>query len=102
MIGADRKELIVSLADAMGMSGEKKKAVSSYDATTGTVYCGSRVYQPSDVQNARIFLTKYFERLKKQNDKSFAFFEIALSCIELIEMDMAVSSGGRIVVKEGY
>ena len=97
----NRKELILSLAGAMGMSGKDIKEKTSFDAATGTFYCGSHVYQPSDIAAAKEFLKKYKERLSSVNDASFMFYDIALSSIELLEKGLLLSNGGKLVVKDG-
>ena len=97
----NRSELIMSLAGAMGMSGRSRKDNTSFDPSTGTFYCGSHVYQPSDIAAAKDFLGKYRQRLSSLNDASCRFYDIALSSIELVEKGMLVTNGGKLVVKDG-
>ncbi len=98
----ERKNLILSLAGAMGMSGSANNTKTSFDPSTGTFFCGSHVYQPSDIMKAKQFLKKNMQRLSGYNDASYAFYEIAFSAIELLEKQGdIVSNGGRLVVKDG-
>ena len=98
----DRKDLILSLAGAMGMSGKTTREGTCFDPSTGTFFCGSHVYQPADIVAAKQFLKKHMQRLSSYNDASYAFYEIAFSAIELMEKQgNLVSNGGRLVVKDG-
>ncbi len=96
----DRRDLILSLAGAMGMSGEKDNDKKSFDKETGTFYCGSHIYQPSDITAAKMFLKKNSERLSSLNDRSSSFYEIAISAIELVEKEFLCSSGGKMIIRE--
>lgn len=93
----NRADLIQSLAGAMGMSGKARRQDSHFDPSTGTLYCGSKVYSASDVAAAREFCQGNAEKMASLNDSSSAFYEIAVAAIETLEKD-SVSSGGRVIV----
>lgn len=94
----NRKDLILSLAGAMGMSGEKKKERPHYDVATGTIYCGSHVYHTEDLVGARIFFEKHRERAESFGDAACTYYDIALAALEFIEKDVLMN-GGKMVVR---
>ena len=61
----NREDLIRSLAGVMGMSGEAKKKDSHFDPSTGTLYCGSRVFSQSDIAEACLIHDDGGERCKQ-------------------------------------
>ena len=95
----DKKDLILSLAGAMGMSGRNEIGSGCYDKTTGTMYCGSHVYHSQDIYAAKQYLKKRYERLKSMGDGTCHFYEVALSSIELMEKEYLLSNGGKLVVR---
>lgn len=98
-MAGNREDLIRSLAGVMGMSGEKKKEASHFDATTGTLYCGSKVFSQTDISEARKFCENNMKKMAELRDNAEMYYEIAASAIELLQQD-SVKNGGKVVVKE--
>ncbi len=95
----NREELIRSLAGVMGMSGERKKKESSFDPTTGTLYCGSKIFSQADISEAKKFCETNMKKMEDIKDNAAMYYEIAASAIEILEQD-SVKNGGKIVVKD--
>ena len=98
-MATNREDLIRSLAGVMGMSGEAKKKDSHYDPSTGTLYCGSRVFSQSDIAEAKEFCLQGMKKMADIGDNAAMYYEIAASAIELLEQD-SVKNGGKVVVKD--
>ena len=95
----NREQLIRSLAKTMGMSGEKKKEESHFDPSTGTLYCGSRVFQQTEIQKAKKFCMENAKKMASFDDNSSTLYEIAAAAIELLEVK-SLASGGKVVISE--
>ncbi|MBE5842856.1 MAG: hypothetical protein E7302_01595 [Butyrivibrio sp.] len=95
----NREDLIRSLAGVMGMSGEQKKADSHFDPSTGTLYCGSRVFSQVDIAEAKKFCENNMRKMAEIQDNAAMYYEIAASAIEILEQD-SVKNGGKVVVKD--
>ena len=99
-MGSNREDLIRSLAGVMGMSGEAKKKDSHFDPSTGTLYCGSKVFSQADIAEAKKFCLQGMKKMADIGDNAAMYYEIAASAVELLEQD-SVKNGGKVVVKEG-
>ena len=95
----NRTDLIMALAGSMGMSCKAKKEDSHFDATTGTLYCGSKVYSAADIQQAKEFCADNAERMAQRKDSSADYYEIAAEAIALLEKN-SIANGGRVVIRE--
>ncbi len=96
----NRENLIMALAGSMGMSGKAKKEDSHFDASTGTLYCGSKVYSAADIQSAKSFCEENVKKMSAIGDRAAGFYEIAAEAIALLEK-ASVSNGGKVVIKDG-
>ena len=98
-MAGNREDLIRSLAGVMGMSGEQKKKDSHFDPTTGTLYCGSKVFSQTDIADAQKFCENNMKKMAELRDNAEMYYEIAASAIELLQQD-SIKNGGKMVVKE--
>ncbi len=98
-MASNREDLIRSLAGVMGMSGEQKKKDSHFDPTTGTLYCGSRVFSQVDIEEAKKFCENNMKKMAEIKDNAEMFYEIAATAIELLQLD-SMKNGGKVVVKD--
>ena len=95
----NREDLIRSLAGAYGMSGEKKKESSRFDPTTGTLYCGSKLFHQTDIAEAKKFCENNMRKMSEIKDNAAMYYEIAASAIEILQQE-SVKNGGKVIVKD--
>lgn len=94
-----REELIRSLANTMGMTGEKKKEASDYDPSTGTLYIGSHVYHAADIEKARAFCEEHARKMEARGDGAATLYTIAAIAIEMMAQKN-IANGGKVVVSD--
>ncbi len=83
----NRKDLIMSLAGAMGVK-KKQEDVTRYDRNTGTIYCGKKSYNTSEITDAKQFFENILKRIEGKNDASEGYYEIAVRALARIEKDI--------------
>jgi hypothetical protein len=101
-MGMDYKEksdLVKQLAQSMGMQGERALKAANFDAGTGTLYVGSTVYLPEQIESARLYCLAQMEKYKPLNDATYQMFEIAATSIALAQK-LVMSNKGRIVITD--
>ena len=73
----EKSDLVKQLAQSMGMQGGPAVKAANFDAGTGTLYVGSTVYLPEQIEAARQYCMAQMEKYKPLNDATFQTFEIA-------------------------
>ncbi len=95
---ATKDKLIQDLAKAMGMHGGMASKSANFDAATGTLYVGSKVYKPEQIQSAREFFESQVKKYEPLGDDTYEMFEIAAISIELAQ-NLQTTNRGNIVIK---
>ncbi len=95
----NKSDLVKQLAQSMGMQGGPAIKSANFDAGTGTLYVGSTVYLPEQIEAARQYCLMQMEKYKPLNDATYQSFEIAATAIALAQK-LAISNKGRIVITE--
>ncbi len=93
-----KSELVKALAESMGMQGTAQVQASNYDKATGTLYVGSMVYTPSQIEAARQFAEKQSKETKRFGDATSQMHEIAAIAIQMMQEGVLLS-GGKIIVR---
>ncbi len=97
---AQKSELVLALARDMGLHGGAAKSQSSnFDAATGTLYVGSKVYTPDQIEQARNLMHSLIEKYRPIGDDTYQLFEIAEHTI-LMAQKLTTENKGRIVIRE--
>ncbi len=95
---ATKDKLIQDLAKAMGMHGGMASKSANFDAATGTLYVGSKVYKPEQIQSAKEFFATQVKKYEPLGDDTYQMYEIAMIAIELAQQ-LQVTDRGNFVVK---
>ncbi len=92
-----RSNLVKQLAQSMGMQGGSVVEASNFDAATGTLYVGSRVYTPEQIEAAKEFIHGLTEKYRPLGDNTYQSYEIAELAIQMAQ-NFAMQNKGRIVI----
>ena len=94
-----KSDLVKQLAQSMGLQGKTAKQPSNFDAATGTLYIGSKVYTPDQIEGAREFMHAMIDKTKPLGDTAYQSYEIAEYAIKLTQR-LVMEKKGRIVIEE--
>ena len=93
-----RLDIARQLANSFGMEGAPEKEPSSYDASTGTLFVGSRVYHTDDLERAKRFFRENRKKMHSLGDAASSLYEIGEIAVSRMIADSA-NEGGRVVIK---